>query len=427
MSKHINAIEETRAPMYPRPVQAWCKKILFAILEDLQFGKLSLNNCGKLYEFGDLQGRPGLSASVSIHDPQVYVDFLFKGSLGAAESYIKGYWSTDNLTNVVRLFVSNADLLNQRLDAGWSKVTAPLMQLYHWFRKNTRKGSKKNIVAHYDLSNEFFGLFLDRTMGYSCGIFEHEDSSLYEAQVAKFDRICKKLDLTPRDHVVEIGGGWGGFALHAAQNYGCRVTTATISDNQYRYMQRLFAEAAPVDRIQVLKQDYRELTGKFDKLVSIEMIEAVGHHFLDTFFDCCCRLLKADGMMALQAIVVQDREFKRHKHSVDFVKRYIFPGSCIPSVAAIAKSIARKTDLRLIHFEDITPHYATTLRLWRERFFANLEKVKGMGFSDNFIRMWEYYFAYCEGGFQEWYNGDVQMVFARPQCRRKPILPSLRS
>ena len=425
MSKHICSIEEKKSIQCPSPLHTWCKKVLFAMFADLRFGKLSVYNRGKLYEFGEPRESSAIAAAVAIHDPRFYPDVLFKGSLGAAESYMKGYWSTDSLTDVVRLFAANADLLNRKLDGGWSKLTAPLMRTFHLLRKNTTRGSRKNIVAHYDLSNDFFRLFLDRTMGYSCGIFEHKDCTLHEAQVAKFERICRKLALQEQDHVVEIGGGWGGFALHAARNYGCRVTTTTISENQYHYMQHLFAESGMADRIKVLKQDYRKLTGRFDKLVSIEMIEAVGHHFLDTFFDCCCRLLKPDGMMALQAITIPDREFKRHKHSVDFIKRYIFPGSCIPSVAAITRSMARKTDMRLIHFEDITSHYAMTLRLWRERFFANLEKVKAMGFSDSFVRMWEFYLASCEGSFKEHYNGDVQMIFARPQCRRKPILSPL--
>ncbi len=425
MSKNIESIEGSRTAMSFSPFQTWSKKVLFSMFEDLQFGSLSINNCGKLYEFGNPQGDPGIAAVAAIHDPRFYADVLFKGSLGAAESYIKGYWSTDNLTDVTRLFVANADLLNRQMDAGWSRLTAPLMRFCHWLRKNTTRGSKKNIVAHYDLSNDFFQLFLDRTMGYSCGIYEHENSTLHEAQVAKFDRICRKLGLTDQDHVMEIGGGWGGFALHAARNYGCRVTTTTISDNQYRYMQSLFSEYGMDEQVTVLQQDYRKLSGSFDKLVSIEMIEAVGHHFLDTFFDCCCRLLKPEGLMALQAITIPDQEYTRHKNSVDFIKRYIFPGSCIPSLGAIKKSITSKTDLRLIHFEDITPHYATTLRIWRERFFANLDKVKAMGFSENFIRMWEYYLASCEGSFQEHYNGDVQMIFARPQCRRELIQPLL--
>jgi cyclopropane-fatty-acyl-phospholipid synthase len=372
MSKHICGIKEDKTKLYPEPLQAWCKSTLFNIFSNLQFGRLSIDNCGQFYEFGRQQRQKCIHAAVAVHDPCFYPDVLFKGSLGAAESYIKGYWSTDNLTDVVRLFVTNIDLLNRQMDGGWSRLTAPLLQIYHWLRKNTYRGSKKNIVAHYDLSNEFFQLFLDRTMGYSCGIFEKAHSSLYEAQVAKFDRICKKLDLSCRDHVVEIGGGWGGFA------------------------------------------DYRKLTGRYDKLVSIEMIEAVGHQFLDTFFEKCSRLLKPKGMMALQAITIPDNEFSRHKNSVDFIKRYIFPGSCIPSVAVINTSIKRKTDLQFAHFEDITPHYATTLRLWRERFFANVEKVRALGFSESFIRMWEFYLTSCEGSFQERYNRDVQIIFNKP-------------
>ena len=424
MNKHICSIKTNKTIQYPKPIQAWCKSTLFNIFTNLQFGRLSIDNCGQLYEFGDLQGQDSINASLSIHDPQLYPEILFKGSLGAAESYIKGYWSTNNLTDVTRLFVANSDLLNREMDAGWSRITAPLMRTYHWLRKNTQSGSKKNIVAHYDLSNEFFRLFLDRSMGYSCGIFEHDNSTLHEAQINKFEKICKKLDLKEEDNVIEIGGGWGGFAMHAVQNYGCRVTTTTISNNQFLYMQNIFADSGLKEKVTVLKQDYRELTGRFNKLVSIEMIEAVGHHFLDTFFAKCCELLKPDGMMALQAITIPDHEFKRHKNSVDFIKRYIFPGSCIPSVSVIKKCIKLHTDLHLTHFEDITPHYATTLRLWRERFFANLEKVKTMGFSNNFIRMWEYYLASCEGSFQERYNGDVQMIFARPQCSSEPRLTS---
>jgi cyclopropane-fatty-acyl-phospholipid synthase len=427
MSKHIKSLEGKNIVQFPGSVNHWCKKILFNMFGKLQSGKLAINNCGQLYEFGKSQGKDSIYAAIVIHNPQFYPDVLFKGSLGAAESYMKGHWSTDSLTDVVRLFVANIDLLNRQLDAGWSKLTAPLMRICHWLRKNTHSGSKKNIIAHYDMSNEFFQLFLDRTMGYSCGIFEHENSTLHEAQVAKFDRICKKLALSSRDHVVEIGGGWGGFAMHAAQNYGCRVTTTTISNNQYRYMQRIFADAGLEGKITVLQQDYRELNGRFNKLVSIEMIEALGHHFLDIFFAKCCELLKPDGMMALQAITVPDNEFCRHKNSVDFIKRYIFPGSCIPSVAAINTSISRKTDFRLMHLEDITLHYATTLRLWRERFFANLDKVKALGFSESFIRMWEFYLASCEGGFQERYNGDVQIIFARPQCSQLSQTMSLTS
>ena len=275
----------------------------------------------------------------------------------------------------------------------------------------------KNILAHYDLGNDFYALFLDETMTYSCGIFEREDSTLKEASEAKYDRICRKLMLTTGDQVLEIGTGWGGFAVHAAGNYGVHVTTATISDEQHQFAQNRIKAAGLEDRITLLKSDYRDLSGKFDKLVSIEMIEAVGHHFYATFFRTCSRLLKDDGMMALQAITIGDQIFDRHRRSVDFIKRYIFPGSCIPSITAISNAIARATDLRLVHLEDITPHYARTLSEWRRRFFANLDKVREMGYSDTFIRMWEYYLCYCEGGFAERYIGDVQMLFTKPLYR----------
>jgi cyclopropane-fatty-acyl-phospholipid synthase len=281
-------------------------------------------------------------------------------------------------------------------------------------------GSRKNILAHYDLGNDFYSLFLDETMTYSCGIFEHEKSSLKDASAAKYDRLCKKLMLRPGDRVLEIGTGWGGFAVHAARRYGVHVTTTTISDQQHRFAQHRIKAAGLNDQISLIKKDYRDLGGKFDKLVSIEMIEAVGHHYYKAFFETCSRLLHNDGMMAIQAITIGDHMFDRHKRSVDFIKHYIFPGGCIPSITAISNAIAKATDLRMIHLEDITPHYARTLREWRRRFFANLDKVRKMGYPETFIRMWEYYLCYCEGGFAERYIGDVQMLCAKPMHRWSP-------
>jgi cyclopropane-fatty-acyl-phospholipid synthase len=256
-------------------------------------------------------------------------------------------------------------------------------------------------------------------MTYSCGIFEQANSTLKDASEAKYNRICRKLQLAAGDRILEIGTGWGGFALYAAENYGVHVTTTTISDEQHQFARNRIKAAGLEDRITLLMQDYRNLSGKFDKLVSIEMIEAVGHQYLTTFFRTCSRLLKEDGMMALQAITIGDQIFNRHKRSVDFIKRYIFPGSCIPSVTAISNAVAGATDLRLVHLEEITPHYARTLREWRRRFFANISKVKALGFSETFVRMWEYYLCYCEGGFAERYINDVQMILAKPLNRRK--------
>jgi cyclopropane-fatty-acyl-phospholipid synthase len=268
-------------------------------------------------------------------------------------------------------------------------------------------------------------LFLDETMTYSCGIFSSPSSSLYDASVEKYDRICRKLLLNPKDHVLEIGGGWGGFALHAAKNYGCRVTMTTISDQQYEFAQQLIRREGMDDRIEILHKDYRDLQGTYDKLVSIEMIEAVGHQYLDTFFRCCSSRLKNDGMMLLQAITIADQEFDRHKQEVDFIKRYIFPGSCIPSINVISSAVTSGTDMRLFHLEYITPHYARTLREWRVRFFSQIAEVRRLGYSKQFIRMWEYYLCYCEAGFEERYIGDVQVLFTKPLSRRPSILPPL--
>ena len=243
--------------------------------------------------------------------------------------------------------------------------------------------------------------------------------------MAKYGRICQKLDLSPEDHLLEIGTGWGGFAIYAVQNYCCQITTTTFSPAQHELARELIDQAGVAHKVDLLLQDYRDLKGKYDKLVSIEMIEAVGHKYLDTFFRSCSKLLKEDGMMLLQAITMTDQAFHQHKRSVDFIKRYIFPGSCIPSIAAMSSSIARVSDLKLFHLEDITPHYARTLRRWRERFFANIDKVHDLGYPETFIRMWEYYLCYCEGGFTERYLGDVQMLLTKPLCRHPSILPLL--
>jgi cyclopropane-fatty-acyl-phospholipid synthase len=349
---------------------------------------------------------------------------VFGGEVGAGEAYSDGFWSCDDLTALIRIMVRNRSLLDA-LDRGWSHLATLARKLFHLFRRNTKEGSRKNIAAHYDLGNDFFALFLDETMMYSCAIFEREDSTLYEASVAKNDRICRKLQLTARDQLLEIGSGWGGFALYAAGQYGCHVTTTTISQEQFQLAQKRVAAAGLSDRVTILLQDYRDLRGQYDKLVSIEMIEAVGHHYLETFFRGCSNLLKPDGMMLLQGITIADQLYERSLRSVDFIKQYIFPGSFIPSVTAICNALARATDLRVFHLEDQGAHYATTLRHWRERFFANLHQVRALGYPAPFIRMWEYYLCYCEGGFLERVLGDVQMVLTKPLCRRAPIQPLL--
>ncbi|HBO45638.1 MAG TPA: SAM-dependent methyltransferase, partial [Planctomycetaceae bacterium] len=297
-----------------------------------------------------------------------------------------------------------------------ARLSGLVAAIAHRLRRNTASGSRRNIAAHYDLGDEFFSLFLDETMAYSCAIFPRPDSTLREASVAKFDRICRKLRLMPADHLLEIGSGWGGFALHAAREYGCRITTTTISRKQYAYTRRLVEAAGLSNRVTVLDLDYRDVRGSFDKLVSIEMIEAVGHEYFDTFFRVCSERLTPNGMMLLQAIVIPDERFERYRRSVDFIQRYIFPGGCLPSLEAIRQSIRRATDFELSHVEDITVHYADTLSFWRRQFQTNLAQVRALGFSDEFIRTWEFYFCYCEGGFRERAIRDVQILLSKPDC-----------
>ena len=331
-----------------------------------------------------------------------------------------GYWHADNLTLLIRLMARNRAVLDG-MSGGAARLTAGARRLAHWLNRNTRSGSRRNIAAHYDLGNDFFALFLDERLMYSSAVFDHPDMSLEEASAAKLDLICRKLDLGPGDEVLEIGTGWGGFAIHAARYYGCRVTTTTISREQYALAAERVAEAGLEGQVELLFKDYRELEGQYDKIVSIEMIEAVGHAWYETFFRQCSSLLKPDGMMLLQAITIADQHYEAARRSVDFIQRYIFPGGALPSVSVICDTLARVTDMRLYHLEDIGPHYATTLRHWRERFLARLGEVRALGYPESFIRMWEFYLCYCEGGFAERTIGTVQALLTKPACRRDPL------
>jgi len=384
-------------------------------LEKLGEGRLAIDEGGNRRQFGrSSDGSP--AAKIEVRDSEFYRRLVFGGSLGAAEAYVRGAWTCDDLVSLVRIFCRNA-AVSSGMDGGAARILSPLARMAHALRRNTPSGSRRNIAAHYDLGNDFFSLFLDETMAYSCAIFPRAGSTLNEAQVLKFDRVCGKLGLSARDHVLEIGSGWGGFAIHAARNCGCRVTTTTISRKQYEYTKRQVEAAGLADRVTVLCDDYRALVGSFDKLVSIEMIEAVGHQYFDAYFRACSERLKPHGMMLLQAIVIPEQRYDRYRRSVDFIQRYIFPGGCLPSLGAICRSIGRATDLQVFHVEDITSHYAETLAAWRQRFQANLDRVRSLGFSEEFIRVWEFYFCYCEGGFRERAIGDLQMVLTKPDWR----------
>jgi cyclopropane-fatty-acyl-phospholipid synthase len=396
------------------------KRLLLDQLRTIRHGRLRLIDAEHSQSFGQVSAECAVDVAIRVRNPRFYSDAVFGGTTGAGESYMHGAWDCDNLTGLVRLMVVNRDLMND-VDSGWSRLSAPLLQLAHRLNRNTAAGSRRNIAAHYDLGNDFFQLFLDETMAYSCGIFPRADASLLEASTAKFDAACSKLNLGPGQRLLEIGTGWGGLALHAARRYGCHVTTTTISREQYEFATEKVAQAGLSGRIRLLLEDYRELKGQYDALVSIEMIEAVGHQYLDTYFRRCSGLLKPGGAMLLQSITIRDQFYEQARRSVDFIKRFIFPGSFIPSVQALTASIARCTDMKLSNLEDIGPHYARTLKLWRQRLMARQSEVRALGYPDSFIRMWDYYLCYCEGGFEERQLGDVQMLLTKPGSRRASI------
>jgi cyclopropane-fatty-acyl-phospholipid synthase len=396
------------------------RRLLFAQLARLEHGEIRVVESQGEFRFGRRTPRCDIAVTVTVDDPQLYADAAFGGTVGAGEAYIRGLWRCDDLTGLVRIFVVNREMMNG-MDSRWSLVSRPFLRLFHIMNRNSRRGSARNIAAHYDLGNDLYRLMLDPTMAYSCGIFEREDSTLEEASIAKFEAVCRKLDLAPSDHLLEIGTGWGGLAIHAARHYGCRVTTTTISTEQYDWAREQIARAGLADRITLLLEDYRDLRGEYDKAVSIEMIEAVGANYLDTYLRKCASLLRSDGAMLLQAITIQDQYYEQASKSVDYIQRFIFPGSFIPSLTVIQNSLTRVTDLKIFHLEDIGPHYARTLRCWRERFFENLPTVRRLGYPDSFIRLWEYYLCYCEGGFAERQLGDVQLLLTKPDCRRAPI------
>lgn len=409
----------------PRPnwFERWAHPLVTRQLSTLRQGSLTLHSDQGSVEFGDASD---LRVNLHVHHPRFFRRAVLGGRLAIAESYIQGDWDCDDLTSLFRLFVRNSGSA-RRFDRGVARLSEIGHRLYHLWRDNTRTGSRRNIAAHYDLGNEFYKLWLDETLAYSSGLFAAPGCSLRDASLEKFDRVCRKLELSPDDQLVEIGTGWGGFALHAARHYGCQVTTTTISQEQHTVARQRFEQSGLQQQITLLQQDYRDLTGEFDKLASIEMIEAVGYRHFDRYFEHCSRLLRADGTMVLQAIVMPERGYGEYLRSVDFIQRYVFPGGCLPSVAAMLESAGRATDLRFVHAEDFAPHYAETLRQWRNAFEARLSAVRDLGYPESFIRLWRYYLCYCEAAFEERVVGVVQVQFDKPQCRRDPLTLSQRA
>jgi cyclopropane-fatty-acyl-phospholipid synthase len=419
---HPGADLRNREAQDERAIDRLARRLVLRKLADLHGGRLTLIDDEGRHAFGESNAE--LDATLRVRDPRFYRRALLGGGLGVAESYTLGEWESFELPSLLRILLRNMASV-RRMERGPARFRGLIARAYHRIRRNTRRGAAKNIHAHYDLGNEFFRLMLDETMTYSCGVFESGKAGLRDAQVAKYERICRRLRLSERDHVLEIGTGWGGFAIHAAAAYGCRVTTTTISKQQHDWAERRVRYLGLQDRVTVLLQDYRDLEGQYDKAVSIEMIEAVGHEYLPRFFGRLAELLAPGGEALIQAITSCDQRYERYRRSIDFIRHCIFPGSCVPSVTALCNAMTLGSDLRLSQLEDIGPHYAKTLAAWRNQFHANVEAVRSLGHPERFIRLWHYYLCYCEAGFAERYLGDAQMLLRKPGRREEDVLPEL--
>ena len=416
----IGSHEMVRETASATLIDRFARRIVFSRLGKLQHGQIVLAEDGEQHTFGHLSDDFPSTVHLEVLNPRFFSDIAFGGSIGAGEAYINGHWVCAELSNLLRILLQNRAVLEQ-MDSGMAMLSTPVQKFLHVLNKNTRRGSRKNIAAHYDIGNDFYKLWLDPSMMYSSAYFTTPETPLEDAATEKLDRICRKLSLSAEDSVIEIGTGWGGFAIHAARHYGCHVTTTTISEQQYDYAKQAVIDAGLEDKITLLLKDYRDLDGQFDKLVSIEMIEAVGHEFHDQYFQRCRELLKPDGQMLLQAITIADQRYDEYKTGVDFINRYIFPGGCLTSVTDMSQTMTRHTDMRVIHLEDFGSHYATTLRKWHDNFLARIDEVRELGYSDAFIRMWQYYLCYCESAFIERATGVVQMLIMRPGTRRERI------
>ncbi len=396
--------------------RSFYEKQLLNMLSRMSNGTLNITMpSGELIQLG---GTPELVANITIKNPEFFKRCILFGDIGFGEAYVDGDWDTDSITNVIKWFLINVDNAPSVSGSSAKSVVLNFLKVlnlrYHSKRQNSLKGSRKNISEHYDLNNDFFAAFLDSTMTYSAAYFKTDDLTLEQAQVLKYDRLAKQLKLKPEDHVLEIGSGWGGNAIYMAKHYGCKVTTITISEEQHKLAKEKIAKEGLEHKIDVIIQDYRKLVGQFDKIVSVEMLEAVGANYYETYFKKCHELLKKNGILALQVITCPDSRFESLKNGVDWIQKHIFPGSLLPSVAAINKAINDTGDLTLVDLKDLGLDYARTLAMWRDQFNANLPKINSLGFDATFVRKWNYYLSYCEGAFAMRNINVMQMVYARP-------------
>ncbi|WP_411358320.1 class I SAM-dependent methyltransferase [Pseudidiomarina salilacus] len=398
-----------------KTTEKWARRAVLRLLQELREGFVTLRENGEVVgHFGNELSE--LRAEINVLKPSFYRKLLFGGSIASGETFINQEWETPDLTSVIQLFARNLPALDA-FEAKFSWLLMPYQKFQHWRRRNHKQQAKENISAHYDLGNDLYEAFLDPAMQYSSAVYPTADADLTAAQQYKLKRLCDSLELKPTDHLIEIGTGWGGLALYAAQHYGCRVTTTTISKEQFKHAQQKVADAGLSDRVTLLLEDYRDLEGQYDKLISVEMIEAVGRQFMPTYFQTCSRLLKPNGKMALQAITIADQRMKSYAYSVDFIQQHVFPGGFLPSLTMITEMFTKHTDMVVRQVHDIGFDYAKTLRDWRLKFNAAHPQLQQAGYDDRFGRLWNFYLSYCEGGFLERTCSAVQLVATKPAAR----------
>ncbi|MTV25812.1 class I SAM-dependent methyltransferase [Nitriliruptoraceae bacterium ZYF776] len=405
------ALETSATRRVPTGPQRRAFQLVVGMLDLLQVGALEVTlPDGRRRVFGDATSE--LRSTIDVHDWRFFTRLVNGASVGVGESYMEGEWTSQDLVSLIRIVIANRRALRRITPASLLNIAGDA--LVHALRANRLGQSKRNIAAHYDLSNELYSLFLDDTMTYSAAYFEHPSVTLEQAQEAKYARLAERARITADTHVLEVGCGWGGFASHAARTYGCRVTGITLSEEQAAYARERMAREGLDHLVEIRVVDYREVTGQFDRIVSIEMLEAVGHRYLGAYFTTIDRLLAPDGLAAIQVITIPEQRYENYRRRPDFIQRYIFPGGHLPSLEAMAGGMGDHSDLYVESSENIGVHYAETLRRWRERFLSNVDQVKALGFDDRFVRMWEFYLAYCEGAFLARYIGDLQLVLTRP-------------